>query len=138
MFLVKQCMMGDNFNLSRKNKDMLKFNQFGKTLVEFCRINNVHIFNGRLHNDSEGNFTCVANSGASTVDYAVGSSELFTNCTDFDIEERIESDHFPIYCQFIFKTANVNINSKAHYCNSEKIGEYIKFRWSENKANDFL
>ena len=66
----------DTFELTRNNKDSLRFNAFGKTLVEFCCSNSMHIINGRLSMDTDGNFTCVANNGASTVDYNICSTLL--------------------------------------------------------------
>ena len=67
----------DTFEFTRNNKDSLRFNAFGKTLVEFCCSNSMHIINGRLSMDTDGNFTCVTNNGASTVDYNICSTLIF-------------------------------------------------------------
>ena len=53
------------------------YNLFGITLAELCCTFDIHIINGRLFNDSDGNFTCIANDGASVVDYSIASSKLF-------------------------------------------------------------
>ena len=44
----------DNVFAPRCNKDSERSNTFGKSLVELCCVNNVHILNGRLHNDKSG------------------------------------------------------------------------------------
>ena len=90
---------GDIFNSERKNRDLLKFNLFGKTLIDFCRIFDLHIMNGRLYDDVDGNFTCATND---EVDYNICNTDLFRKCSYFSIENRTESDHFPIFCQFTF------------------------------------
>ena len=42
---------GDIFDMPRRNKDMLRFNLFGKSLASFCSTFDMHILNGRVHND---------------------------------------------------------------------------------------
>ena len=76
----------DTFELTRNNKDSLRFNAFGKTMVVFCCINSMHIINGRLSMDTDGNFTRVANNGASTVDYNICCTRLFMKSTYFNVE----------------------------------------------------
>ena len=87
--------------MQRKNKDN-RSNLFGTTLAELCCIFDMHIINGCLFDVSEGNFTCIANDGASVVDYNIASSNLFSKISYFTIEDHDESVHFPIYCQFRF------------------------------------
>ena len=95
--------IGDTFDLPRNNRDILKFNMFGKTLTDFCRTNDLHINNGRLFDDTDGNFTSSANNGVSVVDYNICNTALFDKCTYFRVENRTESDHFPINCQLTLK-----------------------------------
>ena len=40
-------------------------------------IHNTHIINGRFHGDKTGNFTCVTNNDAITINYDIASTELF-------------------------------------------------------------
>ena len=117
---------GDAFNMARNNKDMQTFNLFGKTLTEFCRSHDLHIMNGRLHNDLDGNFTCTANNGASTVDYNISSTELFKNCTYFNVENRAESDPFPLFCQLTFEKV-LNTDQQASIQN-DQLHDQVKFR----------
>lgn len=105
MFLVKP-IMREMTDIPRKNKDIEVFNQFGPSLVDLCCIFNFHILNGRLHDDSDGIYTCTANDGASVVDYSMASSELF------NVENRDESVHFPLHCHFKFRSISPDIHSQ--------------------------
>ena len=87
----------DGFNLPRDNKDTEK-NNYGEELLELCKNYNVHVLNGRLDRDSKGEITCIANDGASTVDYVIVNTRLFDKINSFEIIQRVESDHFPICC----------------------------------------
>ena len=83
--------------------------------------------------DTDGNFTCVANNGASTFDYNICSILLFEKCTYFNVENRTESIHFPLFCQFIFKMKEiscnkVNYNTYTFYRFSRK---YTRYVWSD-------
>ena len=69
----------DYYDIPRNNKDrdVYLINQFGQSLIDLCCIFNIHIINGRLYDDTDGNYTCTANNGASVVDYNIASSDLF-------------------------------------------------------------
>lgn len=56
------------------------------------------MFNGRLHRDTTGNYTCMANNGSSVVDYILASTELFDYVCDFCVDVADFSDHFPLIC----------------------------------------
>ena len=70
----------DDFNMERKSKDLCT-NSFGLSLIQLCKTYAIHIFNGRLHQDREGEYTCIANEGASVVDYMIASTCLFNICS---------------------------------------------------------
>lgn len=89
----------DEFDILRKNKDSETYDHFGISLVELCCTFDMHIINGRLFDNTEGNFTCLANDGASVVDYNIASSKLFSYISYLNIEDRDETVHFPVYCQ---------------------------------------
>ena len=57
----------DSFNIPRNSKDK-ELNNYGRELVSFCRSYGMHMLNGRKEGDREGNFTCIAKGGRSTVD----------------------------------------------------------------------
>ena len=75
-----------------RNKDIIRYNNFGRILVDLCCTYNIHIVNGRCSDDSDGNYTCIANEGHNVVDYHLASSELFPFISYFNIEMRDESD----------------------------------------------
>lgn len=79
----------DSFQMNRKTKD-LTHNAFGRSLIELCKSFSVHIVNGRMYQDSDGEITCTANDGSSIVDYFIASSNLFLNITDFEVGDRSE------------------------------------------------
>ena len=60
IFLVKQTMK-EIILIFLETTDV--FNQFGQSLADLCCIFNIHIINGRLYDDTDGNYTCTANKG---------------------------------------------------------------------------
>ena len=122
---------GDTFWLPRLNKE---YNQYGRFLADLYCLNNIHFLNGRLFDDKDGNFTCIANQGASVVDYNIASTELFQYISHFRIENRSESDHFPIYCQFTF---NCNITQTQLTENLIETKSEIRYKWRENYHDVF-
>ena len=96
----------DNFEMHRNNLDCNRYNNYGKSLVELCCCNNMHIINGRLHDDVRENYTCITHNGASVVDNYIASSDLFPNISYFCTENRDEFIHFPLNCQFKFLSKN--------------------------------
>ena len=75
-----------------RNKDIIRYNNFGRILVDLCCTYNIHIVNGRCSGDCDSNYTCNANEGHSVVDYHLASSELFPFISYFNVEMRDESD----------------------------------------------
>ena len=123
--------------MQRKNKDD-RFNLFGTTLAELCCTFDMHIINRRLFDDSEGKFTCIANDGASVVDYNIASSKLFSKISYFDIEDRDESVHFPIYCQFTFPRQNGLKHTGEKPDKFSTQSNLNLLRWNEELKGSFL
>ena len=46
-----------------------EINNFGRDLISFCQSYGMHILNGGVSGDKNGDITCVANGGRSVVDY---------------------------------------------------------------------
>ena len=128
----------DDFDMQRKNKDDT-YNLFGITLVELCCTFDMHFINGRLFDDSEGNFTCIANDGASVVDYNIASGKLFSKISYFNIEDRDESVHFPINCQFTFQCAQrnpcIHTGDKPDHFSTQNNSNPL--RWNEKLKENF-
>ncbi|MCG7876918.1 MAG: endonuclease/exonuclease/phosphatase family protein, partial [Candidatus Thiodiazotropha endolucinida] len=74
----------DPFDMQRHSKDET-YNRFGISLLELCCIFNVHVLNGRLFDDKNGEITCVANNGSSIVDYILAPTTLFDSFLNFQI-----------------------------------------------------
>ena len=120
-----------------KNKDD-RFNLFGTTLAELCCTFDMHIINGRLFDDSEVNLTCIANVGASVVDSNIASSKLFSKISYFTIEDRDESVHFPIYCQFTFPRQNRLMYKGEKPDKFSTQSNLNLLRWNEELKGSFL
>ena len=127
----------DDFDMQRKNKDD-RSNLFGPTLAELCCTFDMHIINGRLFDDSEGNFTCIANDGASVVDYNIASSKLFSKISYFTIEYRDESVHFPINCQFTFPRQNRLMHTGEKPDKFSTQSNLNLLQWNEELKGSFL
>ena len=117
-------------------KDIETFNQFGQSLVALCCTFNVHIINGRLYDDTEDNYICTANDGTSVVDYNIASSDLFRHVSFFNIETRDESVHFPLHCQFKFRTSTIDIQAPVDIFKTP--GPKLSIRWKEDRKDQFL
>ena len=87
MFFGETNYESDDFDMKRSNKDGV-YNLFGISLAELCCTFDMHIINGQLFGDQDGNFNCIANNGASVVDYNIASSKLFAKISNFSIEDR--------------------------------------------------
>lgn len=124
----------DSFNLPRKSKDN-KFNRFGSLLIELCCTYGIHALNGRLFADTEGNYTCIVNNGASVVDYMLASTNLFDMFTDFGIDDKDNSIHFPIYCQLKLCYSGA-LNERSQ--NTDLIEAWSKFKWKPEFRESFI
>ena len=87
----------DSFNLKRKSKDDT-YNRFGLSLIELCCTYGIHTLNGRLFSDTDGSFTRMTHNEISVEDYMLAST-LFDMFTDFGVDDKDDSIHFPLYCQ---------------------------------------
>ena len=125
----------DDFNMPRLSKDT-EFNRFGLSFIELCCTYGIHVFNGRLFDDIHGNYTCLANNGASVVDYMAATTSLFKNVTYFKIDDNDESVHFPIICHFSFPTI-LNLNN--HIVDSEEnMSPWLKYKWKPELKDIFV
>ena len=119
-------------------------NPYGRELLNLCKTIDVHIVNGRLHDDRKiGKFTC---KDKSVVDYVLCSSELFPHVFDFKVEEYCElfSDvHNPITFSLqskneVHNTSVINNTRNTH----TDIGNYNilvkKPKWNNTIENVFV
>ncbi|ESO86614.1 hypothetical protein LOTGIDRAFT_166878 [Lottia gigantea] len=122
----------DKFELPRNNLDAIE-NNFGRKLINMCKLFGVHILNGRKNGDINGNFTCTTNGGRSVVDYIAVSSDLFPHITDFKVGHIDDSDHFNIECDL-----RVNIISNQNYERCPNLANSFKYQWNNNFKAHYL
>ena len=92
----------ENYKMSiikkaRCNQDQHK-NTYGEKLIDMTVSSNMKILNGRTLGDLEGRYTYIGYNGLSTVDYVLGTENIFTNniIHSFEVEEITNfSDHRP-------------------------------------------
>ena len=123
------------FNMPRKNIDCNRFNNFGRTLTQFCSTHDMHILNGRLFEDSEGHYTCYTQAGNSVVDYFIASANFFENITKFSVLNNDESDHLPLRCDFSFTKRNYPAELIQ---DDTKINALPKYKWNDDMKIDFI
>ena len=91
----------ENFNsthsTTRVNKDHV-IDSYGRRLLLFCHVTDLHIANGRLGNDrGVGQFTFVSHTGLSVVDYLLCSDADSKYVENFSVLQVNEfSDHSPV------------------------------------------
>ena len=124
----------DSFQLKRKSKDCDVYNRFGLSLIDLCCEYDVHILNGRLFNDVDGNITCISNDGMSVVDYIIASSNLFESFSSFSVDEYDVSDHFPLKCSLRLALKR-NMRKTT---SNEQTHDWRKFKWKNSLKDDFL
>ena len=126
-----------DFELPRNNKDNTVHISYGKCLVELCCAHDIHLLNGRLHDDFSGSFTCTANNGKSVVEYFIASSKMFPFITYFTVVDRDESDHFPIQSGLSFNLQRVITQI---HCETERAELFPldRFKWKNDLCEQFL
>ena len=85
--------------------------------------------------DSDSNYTCTANDGASIVDYNIASGDLFPHVIYFNVENRDESLHFPLRCEFEFRSNTTE--TQAHVDLVETSSSKLRIRWKEDRGGPF-
>ena len=104
-----------------------------------CCLFDIHLLNGRLYDDFDGNFTCVTARGTSVVDYHAVSSDLFKSVQYFKIDDHDESDHFPVHSRLIFTHTDDNQQScNSGFIENEKYSVFEKYRWDDRYRVQFL
>ena len=126
-----------DFALLRNNADK-ETNNFGHSVLKMCKHLDIHIVNGRSKSDQNGEFTYYGNDSCSTTDYALMSSELFSDDYDFIVkpldEKCYDSDHLPIQLTIKnFRAQDVVTSRKEGSTKS-----YTKVCWNRNFRDEYL
>ena len=128
---------GDTLSLDRNSKDANTYNKFGLSLIDLCCEHDIHMLNGHISDDVEGNFTCISNEGRSLVDYIIASSSLFDKFSYFCIDTHDFSDHFPVTCTLRLQQS-FNEGTFITFDNDAETSNWGKFKWKESLKQDFL
>lgn len=110
----------------RRSKDKT-VNSCGRKYVEFCNNNGLIILNGRITGDAEGNFTFANQNGSSVIDLCAVSHDMVANVSNFNVENQVWSDHWPITLKL---ECNNDLKS-----DTEKLHQLPRLYWKNtNKA----
>jgi len=79
--------------LTRANSDHVT-DSHGRRILDSCKVTDLRIGNGRLHNDIHGELTFHSHNGTSPLDYLLLNSNDFQHISHFQIDNVSEfSDH---------------------------------------------
>ena len=111
----------DELNIPRiRNNPDSVVNSYGRKLVDFCKNNNIFIFNGRLGKDRIGKPTSKNNS---VVDYMISTVQFLSKINDFEVLEfsRLFSDiHSPLSLNISCKKPSSDTVLDTFVVNNEK------------------
>ena len=83
-------MIAEGHDIPRRTSRDTETNTFGRQLIQFCKINDFLILNGRTASDATGSFTCIANKGRSIVDYFIVSRNKILASKSASLDDSIE------------------------------------------------
>ena len=115
----------------RYSQDAHEIDTFGQKLLNFCKISNVQIINGRLGKDAK--LGKVTTRNFSVIDYTITTPNLFEELKDFDVLEfnPILSD---VHCPLTF-----SLLTKLKEPKHQKVTQNTpKIRWDGSKNLEFL
>ena len=130
--------------MNRVNKDR-QVNKNGRKLIEFCKMSDMKIVNGRIGRDkASGNYSCYTATGKSTIDYAVATMDLFPNISEFyiDVLDKCMSDvHCPV-CMTVSFNNYVPVISSQENSNTMDNSKYyvdndIMCRWNDELREEY-
>ena len=106
----------------------------GEELLDLIGVSDLDILNGKYGKDKEGELTFVSSQGSSVIDLALGSKGIVEHLKDFQIDNRIESNHFPIILLLASNIVETFLNTQ-YEAGIRKITSY---KWNESKKNSFI
>ena len=135
-FCSKTLLNSLNIKLNRSNQDTF-VNNNGRKLIDMCRTLNVQLVNGRCGEDKTiGKMTCAQ---ASTIDYVLGSTNLFQYISNFKIEEfdPLLSDKHCVVNVELSPLTNCDIQNGSEVSNVPK-STFIRAKWLEENKNVYM
>ena len=122
----------DDFDLPRNSCDLGDVNKYGQSLISLCHSRNIHLANGRMESDQNGNYTCIAPNGCSVVDYIILSSELLRVLIDFDVVPYdSDSCHLPLRCVLKSELKPPVKSEKSQH-------QMSSYKWNDNYSDAFF
>ena len=137
-FLDMSCMndLFEGIDTHRCSRDTDSLNNYGKQLVQLCKVRNMYILNGRTKGDTVGHITCIANHGRSVVDYFVADYSLHPVIESMCVTPRPESDHFPLSVSICIKNWNEDkIRGAEENC---ELFPFHKLRWVDSHRDKYV
>jgi hypothetical protein len=138
--LISKCKLEScGFDTDRYNQDPV-LNNNGRRLLDFCKINDIHIVNGRFGQDYKiGQTTC---KGASVVDYVIASPGILGSVTDFQIDDfdpLLSDIHSPICVTLSNRTCDNNYSEpvKENKSNINVNMGSKSVKWQNNLADEY-
>lgn len=64
--------------------------------MELCEDYGLIVLNGAIKGDEDGNFTYISMMGDSVNDICATSLDILPHVTEFSIDDKAWSDHFPV------------------------------------------
>ena len=119
----------DPFDMPRQSKDETH-NRFGISLLDICCSCNIHVLNGRMFDDKNGEITCISNNGRSVVDYMLASTSLFNSILHF----QISSEDFS-HCTLELSRAGQRTEPFEDF---RQENSWSRFKWNEALKNNFI
>ena len=105
----------NNQNFPTRNSDDYTTNNRGKDLLDFCKVNDYLIVNGRKMGDMFGNFTSHQWNGSSVVDYFITQNINLDKIFSFSVGDFVPwiSDHCPLHAKIILNSKNLTENNES-------------------------
>ncbi len=124
---------------SRQNRDTVASCGWHKELLGLCCATGYRILNGRVPGDLEGECTCLANQGHSTVDYILACPDLLDAAHHLEVltdsalcgSPHSDSDHRPLVLQFAVITEPLAVVMHADQ------PHMIRFKYNPALSNDY-
>ena len=108
-------------------------NQFGRLLINVCKIYHLCILNGSTAGDSGGNMTYISQHGDSVVDYALFHASTSPPYVDLKVGDNVISSHMPLE-MFL----SVNANHHYRMQPSSPVRKETKFIWKDERVPEVV
>jgi len=108
-----------------------KINNYGKKLLNLCKVFNLKIINGYVPGDRQGSFTCYGARGSSVVDYFICDNSLFNIVTRMEVHPpQFQSIHAPI-------SAQLSTKFQIQTPDNELLPTIPKIKWDEFRSGTY-